>query len=386
MSATNVKTANSVVENPVAAAMEALKSGADVESAVYGSSTTPSKVVESGASSASEEEGFNVDSFLSGDEASIKQESVQEDAESPSTLDEKVPNSAVMKPAADIEEIIITDDSGKKRLKVDWSDRERLKKYVQEAAGMRKFQHERDQLTSKLKTIEPEYADLKKSWGAIEEAFTKHGIKGLVNLLANDQGGYDKHIQAELARVKAREQASPAELERMDLQETLIAERREREQLQKRVEEDLKRSESAREEASLRSLESKVHPSFDRYRFAGKLGDEVIEARLDQAVWDQALKRLEEYPDHVELTPNIIEKEFRDISNSFRKIITKQAEVKAQKVVTNKKIAAQENAATAAMSSMMGNTAQSSEKFKTDIRKGDLTSALRDLMTGRFKL
>lgn len=133
-------------------------------------------------------------------------------------------------------------------------------------------------------------------------------------------------------------------------------------------------------------MESKVHPSFDRYRFAGKLGDEVVEARLDQAVWDQALKRLEEYPDHVELTPNIIEKEFRDISNSFRKIITKQAEVKAQKVVTNKKIAAQENAATAAMSSMMGNTAQSSEKFKTDIRKGDLTSALRDLMTGRFKL
>lgn len=385
MSATNVKTANSVVENPVAAAMEALKSGADVEAAVYGSSTTPSNVVESGGSDV-QEEGFNVDSFLSGDEASIKQESVSEDTESPSTLDEKVPNSAARKPAADIEEIIITDDSGKKKLKVDWSDRERLKKYVQEAAGMRKFQHERDQLTSKLKTIEPEYVDLKKSWSAVEEAFTKQGIKGLVNLLAGDQNGYEKHIQAEVARVKAREQASPSELERMDLQETLIAERREREQLQKRVEEDLKRSESAREEASLRSLESKVHPSFDRYRFAGKLGDEVIEARLDQAIWDQALKRLEEYPEHIELTSNVIEKEFRDISSSFRKIITKQAEAKAQKVVTSKKIAAQENAATAAMSSMMGNTAQSSEKFKTDIRKGDLTSALRDLMTGQFKL
>ena len=385
MSATNVKTANAVVDNPVAAAMEALKSGADVESAVYGSSTAPSKVVESGGSD-TQDEGFNVDSFLSGDEASVRQERVQEDTESPSTLDEKVPNSAAKKPAADIEEIIITDDSGKKKLKVDFSDREKLKKYVQEAAGMRKFQHERDQLTSKLKTLEPEHADLKKSWGAVEEAFTKHGIKGLVNLLANDQSGYDKHIQSEFARIKSREAASPNELERMDLQESLISERREREQLQKRVEEDLRRSESAREEASMRSLESKIHPSFDRYRFAGKLGDEVVEARLDQAVWDQALKRLEEYPDHVELTPSVIEKEFRDISSSFRKIITKQADVAAQKVVTSKKIAAQENAATAAMSSMMGNSTQSSDKFKTDIRKGDLTSALRDLMTGKFRL
>lgn len=385
MSATNVKTANPVVDNPVASALDALKSGKDVETAVYGSSSAPK--AEAGASLPAEadESGFNVDSFMSGDEAPVQQDnSIEGGVSEESTLDEKVPNSAST-PTADIEEIIITDDSGKKKLKVDWSDRERLKKYVQQAAGMRKFQAERDQLTTKLKTIEPEYQDLKKSWGAIEEAFSKGGIKALVNLLANDAQGYDKHLQAEITRIRAREAATPAELERMDLEEKLSLERKERELLQKRVEEDLRRSQEEREVASLKSLEAQVHPAFDKYRFAGKLGDDVVEARLDQAVWDQALKRLEEYPDDVELTPSLIDREFRDVANSFRKIINKQAEVKANKVVTSKKIAAQESAAAVAVNGMMANTAQSAEKFKQDIRKGDLTSALRDMMTGKFK-
>jgi hypothetical protein len=385
MSATNVKTANPVVDNPVASALDALKSGKDVESAVYGSSSAPKAGAGSIDATEVDESGFSVDSFMSGDEAPIQQDnSIEGGVSEESTLDEKVPNSQA-KPAGDIEEIIITDDSGKKKLKVDWSDREKLKKYVQQAAGMRKFQAERDQLTTKLKTIEPEYQDLKKSWSAVEEAFSKGGIKGLVNLLAGDAQGYEKHIQSEVARIKAREAASPSELERMDLEEKLTLERRERELLQKKVEEDLRRSQEEREVASLKSLESQVHPAFDKYRFAGKLGDEVVEARLDQAVWDQALKRLEQYPDDVELTSTLIDREFREVANSFRKIINKQAEQKANKVVTSKKIAAQENAAAAAMNSMMANTAQSTEKFKQDIRKGDLTSALRDMMTGKFK-
>lgn len=386
MSATNVKTANPVVDNPVASALDALKSGKDVESAVYGSSSASSAGAGASQPTEADESRFNVDSFMSGEEAPVQQDSsIEGGVSEQSTLDENIPNSAA-KPAADIEEIIITDDSGKKKLKVDWSDRERLKKYVQQAAGMRKFQAERDQLTTKLKTMEPEYQDLKKSWGAIEEAFSREGIRGLVNLLANDPQGYDRHLQAEVNRIRAREAATPSELERMDLEEKLTLERREREMLQKKVEADLKRSQEEREVASLKSLEAQVHPVFDKYRFAGKLGDEVVEARLDQAVWDQALKRLEEYPDDVQLSSTIIDREFRDVANSFRKIINKQAEVKAKQVVTSKKIAAQENAAVAAMNGMMANNAQSAEKFKGDIRKGDLTSALRDLMTGKFKL
>jgi len=386
MSATNVKTANPVVDNPVASALDALKSGKDVESAVYGTSSAPKVEAGNIGTTEADESGFNVDSFMSGDETPVQQDnSIEGGVSEQSTLDEKVPNSAA-KPVADIEEIIITDDSGKKKLKVDWSDREKLKKYVQQAAGMRKFQAERDQLTTKIKSMEPEYQDLKKSWGAVEEAFTKGGIRGLVNLLANDPQGYERHLSSEISRIRAREAATPDELARMDLEEKLATERKEREILQKRVEEDLKRSQEEREVASLKSLEAQVHPVFDKYRFAGKLGDEVVEARLDQAVWDQALKRLEQYPDDVELSPSLIDREFRDVANSFRKIINKQAEAKTKQIVTSKKIAAQENAAVAAMNGMMANNAQSAEKFKGDIRKGDLTSALRDLMTGKFKL
>lgn len=378
------KVNNAVVENPVNAAIDALRSGKDVEQAVYGTST-PAPSVEP-----TSKEGFDVDKFLSGEEGAPVSEESDNQKDLPSTLDEVVDSSSSSESApekkGDIEEILINEEGGRKKITVDWSDREKLKKYVHMAAGMRKFQAERDQVMGKLSQIEPEYKELKSSWEALENAFSQGGVKGLVNLLSGDQAGYEKHIQSEFARLKARETATPSELEKMDLEERLSIERRERERLTKQVEESLKRSQEEREQASIKSLEAQVHPAFDKYRFAGKLGDEVVEQRLDKAIWDQALRNLEEYPDNVELSSSLIDKEFREVSNSFRKIINKQAEQKAKKVVASKKVAAQESAATKAMNGYIANSASNAEKFKGDIRKGDFTSALRDLMTGKFKL
>lgn len=372
---------NPVVKNPVDAALSALQGGQDVSAAVYGEpSEGAGETIDAADISGTESIGDLMDKVESGTEEST------EGTETPSALDAVTDDSEeAAASSSDIEDVIVSDDSGRKKVKVDWNDREKLKKYVQMAAGMRKFQAERDRLNKELSDIQPKYQDLANSWQAIEDAFSSNGIKGLINLLGGDNEAYDRHIQAEFNRLKSRESASPSELERMDLEERLSSERRERERLAKQVEDNLKKAQEKEETASMKALESIVHPAFDKHRFAGKLGDDVVEARLDQAVWDQALKRLEDYPDDISLTPGIVEKEFRDVANSFRKIINKQAEQKAQKVVTNKKVAAQEAAAAKAMSGYKPKTTQAAEKFKSDIRGGNLVSALSDLMTGKIK-
>jgi len=363
-----------IVPNPVNAAIEALKSGKNVEAAVYGESSNSSAPISADDSSA--------DSVLEG--ASEGSESA---VDSPSALDNVTDSAEVTsQAAADIEDVIITDDSGRKKITVDWKDREKLKKYVQMAAGMRKYQVERDKATAELSDIKPKYNDLAQSWQAVEDAFSSGGIRGLINLLAGADDAYERHLQSEFQRLKTREAATPSELERMDLEERLTTERREREKLARQVEENLKRAQEKEEVSSMKALESLVHPAFDKHRFAGKLGDEVIEAQLDQAVWDQALKRLEQYPENFELSPSVVEKEFREVSNAFRKIINKQAEQKTQKVIASKKVAAQEAAAAKAMKGYSPKTAPAAEKFKSDMKSGNLVSALTDFMTGKIKL
>jgi hypothetical protein len=99
-----------------------------------------------------------------------------------------------------------------------------------------------------------------------------------------------------------------------------------------------------KETAELRSLESTVHPVFDRYRFADKLGDSDTEQMFDEMLWNAALKRLEPYEEKgLPITADLVEREFKSVSTALRKRINLQAEKKAAKAVEQKKREATEN-------------------------------------------
>ena len=359
-----------VVENPVAAAMAALQSGKDIDTAVYGAPAAGESTNETPESPESPESTDSVEST---------------DSLSSAALSENLTTDAPVA-TGDLEEIFISDESGRKKITVDWKDREKLKKYITMAAGMRKFQVERDKAVSELAAISPKHKDLTESWEQVESAFSSGGIKGLINLLSGSPEAYDKHLQHEIQKASIRQSATPYELERMDLEDKLSIERKEREKLTRHVEDTLKKSQQNEESASMMSLEALVHPAFDKHRFAGKLGDEVAEARLDKAIWDQALRQLEEYPEGVTITQGLVDKEFRDISNSFRKVINRQVQAKTTAAIANKKVVAQESAAARATSAFSPKASPATEKFKQDIRGGNLVSALTDFMTGKIKL
>ena len=259
-----------------------------------------------------------------------------------STADEAQSQAASNEPKE--EYVYVTDDSGqRKKIKVDFTP-DKVKKAYEMAAGMRKFQAERDRYKKEVEAVQAireEYEDLKKSWTTLEETVRTKGVEGVLDLLLNKEGAYQEYLQREFERREFLKNASPAERERFELEERLARAEREKAQKAKEFEEfqnKLLKQKEQQEELELKNL---IVPAFSKHRFAGTLGDSVLEERLDQAVWNQALSNLENLPDNIPLSNALVEKEFREVAATFRKAINRQAVAKAKEVVETRKANAQ---------------------------------------------
>lgn len=282
-----------------------------------------------------------VDDFMSPGEDAPTDSQEDPDAEaSPSEAkSEEKPETSGTK-----EVVTITDDKGKRKVEVDFSDRDKLKKYVQMAHGARKWQAERDQARSQIESVNTELGELKSNWEVMNRVYSDKGVEGLVDLLEGRPGAYQERVKQEMQKAQFLENASPDELEAYKTREANDRNSKELERMRKENE-DFRRQMSEKEEkAELASLESRVHPAFDKYRFADKLGNADDELMFDEMLWSSALKRLEPYEEQgVGITPELVEREFRSVATAIRKRIGLQAEKKASKVIEQKKNEATEN-------------------------------------------
>lgn len=243
------------------------------------------------------------------------------------------------------ESIIVTDETGKKKIKVDWNDKEKLKKYVQMAHGARKWQAERDQALTAKSEVEGKLKELSSNWETLENAYQSGGVAALVDLLEGRQGAFSEWEKSRIDRYNFLQKATPAQRELFEAKERESQREAEMARIRKESEEFRNSILAEKEAASLKSLEGTVHPVFDRYRFADRLGDADTEAMFDELLWNNALKRLEPYEEKgVPLTADLVEKEFKAVSTALRKRINVQAEKKAAKAVEQKKREATENA------------------------------------------
>lgn len=280
--------------------------------------------------------------------------------------------------ATDIETVFLKGAEGRKqKLEINYSDRKAIKQAFVKAAGMRKFQAERDKALTSYKELEESHKGLKDDFDKIEKAFEANGPKGIVELLGGSEA-WEKAVNDELEHREyvnnlSAEEKFKLEMQKRDeaYQSQLTAERMQREAFQKQVQEE-------KEAAELQKLEAKLHPAFDRYRFAGKLGDPATENLYDEAIWGKVKQRLGEYDDSIELSQAVIDKEFRTVSNMFKKHIKQQAEKQVQKTVENKKVETAQRAQVAAKKGLSGSTTQ--RKILESLTSGNLGSAL-DLWT-----
>jgi hypothetical protein len=342
------------------AALSALMTGQDIDAAVGDSS--PSEGAALHASDSEETES-----------------SSHESDEQPSSEQEDQDSEQVAAPEQDIEEVILTDESGKKKLKVDWKDKEKLKKYIQMAAGMRKFQAERDKLKQEYDGYKSASSDKVQAFEQLDRVWSKDGIEGVIKLLGGPEA-LSQFEQKAIERHQFLAKASPEQKKAFELEQQLLGERREREALQKSVEENLRRAEEQRSQASQKEAESMVFPAFEKYRFTGKLGDASLEHSLDEAVWTQTLSRLERLPEG-SLSQAVIDREFRSVASTFSKAIQKQASSEAKKVVETKKADAKASVSAAAARGMSG--AKQSNATRDKIAKGDLKGAFLDMLGGK---
>lgn len=275
------------------------------------------------------------------------------------------------------EVITVTDEQGRKRkVEIDYSNKDRIKKAFSMEAGARKWQVERDNALGKAKVVESKLGEIQTNWNKLDDAYQAGGAEGLYDLI-HGQGAFKQHVTKQVERAKFLENASPSEREKLLAQDAQEASRREVDKLRKDNEEFKKQVMSERETAETRSLESKIHPVFDKYRFADRLGDTGDEHIFDQMLWKTSMDRLEEHEQNgVEITPELVNKEFSEVAQRIRKRIGVQAEKKATKVIESKKREATENVQSKVMSGYK--TGGVGKEARDLIDSGNLTGLLKN--------
>lgn len=300
--------------------------------------------------------------------------------DSPST-DKAVakPESELKAKTSDVKEVItITDETGRrKKVEIDYTDRAAIRKAHEMMHGARKWQAERDQAIQSHKAVQTELGEVKGNWDRLEKAWQQGGKEGLVDLLEGRQGAYREEIKKEVDRAKWLENASPEEKEALASRESAQKQSRELERIRKENEDFKKSVQEEREAAEIRAVESTVHPVFDKYRFADKLGNPDDEHMFDEMLWNTSLKRLEAYEEKgLPITRELVEREMSSVAKSIRTRIGLQAEKKASRVVEQKKLEATENVQAKVKSGYRGN--ENAQEARDLINSGNLTGLLKN--------
>jgi hypothetical protein len=374
----------------IAKAVGAVSQGKDPGVAVYGETGAqidPEFIVESENVDAMSTES-TLDSLLNGS----KQESDQTEvatsnsgnspnkvAKSPESTELSSNKSEAKTPeekSTDIESVTITDDKGRRSVDINFADKDRLKKYVQMAHGARKWQVERDQAQSKLKEIEPKYTEISNNWNAMESAYKSQGVAGIVNLLEGRETAFNEFMDSQVKEREFRAKATPEQLRLLDSQKQQAELQARLDKMAAENDEFKQQMTRTKQQTEEQALTSMIHPAFTKNSFVGKLGDTQNEQLLNDLLWNRAMKRLEEYPDEIELTPDLINREFRDVAVSIQRIVKKESDKKVDQVVATKKKEATENAQHRVVNGIQGSG--SASEARGLIKKGDIGSLLKN--------
>jgi hypothetical protein len=240
----------------------------------------------------------------------------------------------------------------------------------------KRFQANHDKQQAKLSKLEPEYTALKQKWDSLEEAWQGGSVEGVVNRLMNDSNGFEKYVQAYIQKQEARRNATPEQLEAMELREQMEAVKRELAQSKKSAEDTLKTAEQRRQEAAQEKVQAQLSPAAEKYSFAGRLGDAEAEDFYDGAVWRAAIDTLETLDDGVELTQEIIDKAFRQAALRASRGLKVATDKQLKHADNKRKQVAQTNAAVAGV---RGNKdTGKADGFRNKLKNGDTFGAFKD--------
>jgi len=286
------------------------------------------------------------------------------------------------KPSGNKEKITITGPNGKEEIEIDYSDKESIKKAFSMSHGARKWQSERDAFAKKIKEIEPDYKDAVEVRDSIVGAFKQKGIKGLVNFLQQDELAYDKMLDLEMEKRAIYQKAEPSLKAKMDAEEryeSLLNEMKYKEEQNKAAEakniakqKEIEASELAVASESFNTMSS---TAMQQHSFKGKLGDNELEARIDESVWTNVRKALMKLPDETDISQQMLNDLVAKEAALFSKGLGRKVDSEVKQKVEQKKVASATKLASDAQQGMGKGGA--AEKFSDALSKGDTASAVK---------
>lgn len=241
-----------------------------------------------------------------------------------------------------VEEITVKGKDGKrKNIKVDFSDRDRMKKYVQKAANAVRLQSERDALQAQVSKLEQSQSAIDN----MQSILDNKGFEGLIDHLNADQGGFKAWMDQKMARHEQRLHASDDELARLDAEDKAAELQRRLELFERQQAEREERIQSESQQAELSKLQADVNPIYFKYTFDGKLGDSVAEQRHNRAMFRDVTETLDNLAEEgIKITPAVIEREFKAYATPLLKGVNRRVRQNTKKVLSKKKAEATQNA------------------------------------------
>lgn len=285
--------------------------------------------------------------------------------------------------SGDTEELQITDERGRRVIKVDYSNRDAIKQAFRQAAGMRKFQTERDAVKAELaRATESSKAAAEKAadFDRLSQVWERDGLAGLVSVLTGGKQTLDQMVEERAAFSAWKAKASPAELAAHEAAERASAAERVAAAAKKEYEEYKKGIEGRQMAAEKAEVESYVLPAFQSHRFAGKLGDAAAEHRLDTMLFEGVRAELLALPEETPITARLVSQKFREAAAALNGAISKQVKQKVAGAVTQKKAEAGKQAQARVVATQRAASAEG------DLRKmvaaGDITGAVSKFLRG----
>lgn len=282
--------------------------------------------------------------------------------------------------SGDVETVYVKDAKGKrKKLQIDYSSKEKTKQAYLKAAGMQKFRQERDDVIGEFKQYKESVAEDLQLSNALQEAYERGGIDGLIELVGGE-GASEKYIEQKLSEKRIWEEATPAERQALEAQRRAERESKAKTELEKRLEEMEKKFQSKDVEYEEKQIEGLLHNGYSKYSFDGSLGDEQDEADMNDDLWYRVTRKLEDIPDDEQITKAAVDKAFREEASRLRRRYVKYGKKQASKAVKKQKKKAAESVQHSAKNKMAGQSSDSQARkdFMKKLNSGNMVGAMTD--------
>ena len=263
-----------------------------------------------------------------------------------------------------------------KKVKVDFKNRDHIKKTYALAALARPMQARADKAVAELESLKSETAEDTEILNRLDELVEAGDDEGIYRLVTGGKNLVDLFEQWQEEQGKLSEM-SPEELEAYKDRQEVERRKTELERREAAIAAREREAESKLSKSELQEQQSWVNSAFNKQRFAGTLGDKAREQRLDNMVFNSVKATLASMK---AVSPELINEVIKHEFDAIRGTLDKTVEKKASKVIKKVKNKATREAQEAA-------TGKKSKKPKQEeINPDDLLSgSLEDIMENMTK-